>query len=99
MHPFEHDFFDQISRSFPSLNHLTVFNTIEQNEKQTRESSDYEQTSVIPEFLYLSDADYAEQFLLDTNTNLPSSIRRLDYSIYQLKISFIAFTQRSFIHN
>jgi hypothetical protein len=76
--PFEHDFFKRISRSFPLLNRLTVFNTIQQNEKRARQSYDYEQTSSIVEFSHLSQldlgyahVDYVEQFLLDTNTHLP----------------------------
>jgi len=76
--PFEHGFFKRISRSFPLLNHLTVFNTIQQNEKRARQSYDYERTSSIVEFSHLSQldldyshVDYVEQFLLDTNTHLP----------------------------
>lgn len=76
--PFEHDFFKRISHSFPLLNSLTVFNSKQQNEKQTRQLYNDEKIFSIIEFprlsqLNLKDAhfDYVEQFLLDTNTHLP----------------------------
>jgi hypothetical protein len=78
IHPFEHDFFNRISHSFPLLNSLMVFNLKQQNEKQTRQLFNNEKRFSIIEFsrlsqLNLRDAhfDYVEQFLLHTNTYLP----------------------------
>ncbi|CAF3287622.1 unnamed protein product [Rotaria sp. Silwood2] len=76
---FEYDFFQRISHSFPLLNQLTVFNSIQQNEKRTQESYDDKKRFLIVEFTHLSKLNlsyahfnYIEQFLLNTNAYLPS---------------------------
>jgi hypothetical protein len=83
-HPFEHEFFLQISQSFPLLEKLTVVNQKRQNNKQsTYENKDL---SIIkyPYLIYLdlmkAEKDYHEQFLFDTKTCLPNGIRvAMDY--------------------
>ncbi|CAF3912460.1 unnamed protein product [Rotaria sp. Silwood1] len=77
--PFEYDFFKRISHSFPLFNQLTIFNSIQQNEKGTQNSYDNKKRFLIIEFVHLSKLNlsyahfnYIEQFLLNTNTYLPS---------------------------
>ena len=74
--PFEHEFFQRISRSFPLLKSITVFNRLEQT--RSEQSSDDEQVSSVVEYSHLIDLDlhhasidYVEQFLIETRTVLP----------------------------
>ncbi|CAF1530911.1 unnamed protein product [Rotaria sp. Silwood1] len=74
-HPFEHDFFAQISQAFPLLNKLTISNIRDQKKKLIQ--SEYEQTSSVIEFPHVtvlnlcgSSLDYVEQFLFDFYTRL-----------------------------
>ncbi|CAF4498219.1 unnamed protein product, partial [Rotaria magnacalcarata] len=76
--PFEHDFFLKISRCFPLLTHLFVFNIVPQQHKRTSQLNATDQISSIVEFPHLTNLrissrciDYMEQFLIDTNTRLP----------------------------
>lgn len=69
VHPFEHDFFERISHSFPLLYRLTIYNEIQQNEKQT--SSVVKFPHLCELNLEYTHIDYTKQFLLDTNTHLP----------------------------
>ncbi|CAF3478875.1 unnamed protein product [Rotaria sp. Silwood1] len=79
---FEHEFFFQISQSFPFMKKLTLINEKSQNNKQSRKlDDDNNQHLSIIEYPYLSELDlveahddYIEQFLLDTKTCLPNGI-------------------------
>ncbi|CAF5097090.1 unnamed protein product [Rotaria sp. Silwood1] len=87
--PFEHNFFFQISQSFPFMKKLTLINEKPQNDKQSRKLDDNNQNLSIIEYphlfhLDLVDAhdDYVEQFLVDTNTCLPNNVfLNVDYQI------------------
>jgi hypothetical protein len=68
--PFEHQFFKLTSHSFPLLKELTIYNAQPQKDKE------HSLTSIIFPYLILLDlarshTDYAEQFLLAKNTQLP----------------------------
>ncbi|CAF2713309.1 unnamed protein product [Rotaria sp. Silwood2] len=72
---FEHDFFAGISRAFPLLDRLMIFNLTEQK-KLTHQ--DEQETFSIIEFSHLTlldltmcYIDYVKQFLFDFNTRLP----------------------------
>ena len=76
MYPFEHEFFQRITRSFPLLQSLTAFNRTEQ--KRARQCSSDEQVSSPVEYSHLikldlefAHIDYVEQFLIDTRIYLP----------------------------
>ena len=76
MRPFEHEFFQRITRSFPLLRSITVFNVLEQ--KASRPCLDHEQVSSIVEYSHLTELDlecahidYVKQFLIDTRIYLP----------------------------
>lgn len=73
--PFEHDFFLQISQSFPLITYLGVVNVQPQKHKRSNQRS---QISPAVEFCHLTrltvgcaSIDYAEQFLVETNVRLP----------------------------
>ncbi|CAF4477034.1 unnamed protein product [Rotaria sp. Silwood2] len=79
-HPFEHDLFDQISRSFPLLSNLRVTNLTPQNENRSQQLVKSEETSSIIEYSHLVELrftsanthiDYVEEFLCNLNTRLP----------------------------
>jgi len=77
--PFEHEFFSQLSQSFPFLKKLTISNEKRQNNKQFRKSRN--QDLSIIKYPYLKELelsyahkDYHEQFLFDTKTCLPPNI-------------------------
>ncbi|CAF0952712.1 unnamed protein product [Rotaria sordida] len=79
---FEHEFFFQISQSFPFLEKLTLINQKPQNNKQLRKSKNQNQNLSIIQYPYLlkldiSEAhkDYHEQFLFDNKTCLPNNVR------------------------
>lgn len=85
MRPFEHAFFQRISRSFPLLKSITVFNKVGQTQSEQR--LDGEQVSSIVEYSHLIELDlhyacidYAKQFLIDTRTVLPRlNFLRVEY--------------------
>ncbi|CAF2974870.1 unnamed protein product, partial [Rotaria sp. Silwood2] len=75
MCPFEHEFFERITRSFPLLNSFTVFNQLEQ--KRSWQCLDHEQVSSVVEYSHLTELDlhYAhidcvKQFLINTKIYL-----------------------------
>ncbi|CAM4981717.1 unnamed protein product [Rotaria socialis] len=77
-HPFEHNFFAQISRSFPLLSRLIVRNTTPQKEKRSHQLLKLEEISSVIEYSHLVELncihahiDYVEQFLSNVNTCLP----------------------------
>jgi hypothetical protein len=69
--PFEHDFFQIISQSFPLLGRLTIFNNARQKVKQQSRT-----LITFPKLFYLDlrncRKDYLEQFLVDQYCHLPS---------------------------
>ncbi|CAF4503271.1 unnamed protein product, partial [Rotaria sp. Silwood1] len=78
VHPFEHEFFLQISLAFPLMGRLTLFNYCSQNVKQ---SIDINQNFEIIRYYHLIELDirqchddYTEEFLLHTKTYLHNSI-------------------------
>ncbi|CAF4490168.1 unnamed protein product [Rotaria socialis] len=77
-HPFEHNFFAQISRSFPLLSRLILRNTTPQTEKRSHQLVKLEEISSVIEYSHLIELDcthahidYVEQFLSNVNTCLP----------------------------
>ncbi|CAF4120692.1 unnamed protein product [Adineta steineri] len=77
--PFEHDFFFQISQSFPLLEKLILINQKPQNNKQLRKLKN--QNLSIIQYPYLLELDisraykdYYEEFLFDNKTCLPENI-------------------------
>ena len=75
--PFEHEFFIQISNSFPLMTELTINNQRAQTKKLCEHSSIVKYIYLTE--LYLTDAhdDYIEEFITDTKTNLPNDLRLL----------------------
>ncbi|CAF4681581.1 unnamed protein product, partial [Rotaria sp. Silwood1] len=78
VHPFEHEFFLQISLAFPLMSRLTLINYCSQNSKQ---SIDINQNFEIIRYYHLIELDirechddYTEEFLLNTKTYLHNSI-------------------------
>jgi hypothetical protein len=76
--PFEHTFFARISRAFPLLSQLAIFNINGQQKKIVHQLTEHEQTFSIIEYshlveLYLNSThiDYIKQFLFNSNTRLP----------------------------
>lgn len=76
---FEHDFFLQISKSFPLMRKLTLINEKAQDKKNHHLSiTEYPHLS----YLNLTDAhdDYIEEFFLQKNTSLPDHLHlSVDY--------------------
>ena len=85
MCPFEHEFFQRISHSFPLLRSISVFNLLEQ--KRSEQCLDDERVSSIVEYSHLTEldleyahSDYVEQFLVDTRISLPRlNVLRVQY--------------------
>ena len=86
-HSFEHEFFARISSSFPLVTSISVFNYEKQKHQRSRQINECEQISSVIEYSHLeelnvasSHIDYAKQFLLHTNTRLPSLKKlRIEY--------------------
>jgi hypothetical protein len=79
-HPFEHEFFLRIQKSFPFMERLSLTNHKSQSRKQSYESNNNGNLPVI-EYSFLSELvivdvhdDYIEQFLLDTKTYLHDNV-------------------------
>ncbi|CAF2641682.1 unnamed protein product [Rotaria sp. Silwood2] len=79
--PFEHEFFIQISQSFPFLEKLTVVNQKRQHNKSFRISKNFNENLSIIEYPHLNELDltaahidYVKQFLFDTKTCLPNNV-------------------------
>ncbi|CAM4840020.1 unnamed protein product, partial [Rotaria magnacalcarata] len=77
-HPFEHNFFAQISRSFPLLSRLILRNLTPQKEKRSHQLLKLDEISSFIEYSHLVELDcahvhidYVEQFLSNVNTCLP----------------------------
>jgi hypothetical protein len=90
-HPFEHEFFLRIQKSFPSMELLSVRNCKAQNHKQSYESNNDNRNLSLIEYPLLRELDlgkvhddYIEQFLFDTKTNLQNNVRfYIDYESLQ----------------
>ena len=97
--PFEHKFFVQIATSFPWLTRLTLADFRLQEEKRIQGSNGTKPIVSAVEFKYLTDllligrhGDYAEQFLVETNTLLPR-LTKLTIEYEQLFIVTENFTR------
>ena len=79
-HPFDHDFFVRIQKSFPFVERLGVFNHKPQNSKPSYQSNSDRSLDVIKysflNILNITHAhdDYIEQFLFDTKTDFQNDI-------------------------
>jgi hypothetical protein len=80
-HPFEHEFFLRIQKSFPFMEELSVINQKSQNRKQSYESNNDNRNSSVIEFSFLRKLDiidvhddYIEQFLFDIKTYLHHNV-------------------------
>jgi hypothetical protein len=71
MHPFEHEFFQIISQSFPLLEYLGIFNNEAQKAKQQSRTL-ITFPRLIHLYLHSAHADYAEQLLVEQYCHLPS---------------------------
>jgi hypothetical protein len=88
-HPFEHEFFLRIQKSFPLMENLTVVNQKRQINKQFRKSKNENGDLSIIKYPYLKELDlihtckdYHEQFLFDTKICLPFDVRVcMDYEL------------------
>ncbi len=98
MRPFEHEFFERITRSFPLLNSFTVVNLLEQ--KQSRQCLDHEQVSSGVEYSHLTELnlryahiDYVEQFLINTRIYLPH------LNVIHVQYDYLTYVTENFINN
>ncbi|CAF4758939.1 unnamed protein product, partial [Rotaria sp. Silwood2] len=80
-HPFEHEFFIRIQKSFPFMKRLAIINKKAQKYKQRKKLKNINQDLFVIKYshlkrLILDEAhdDYVEQFLLDTKTCLPYGV-------------------------
>ncbi|CAF1178363.1 unnamed protein product [Rotaria sordida] len=80
-HPFEHEFFIRIQKSFPFMERLAIINRKAQKHKQCKKFKNINQDLFVIGYshlkrLILDEAhdDYVEQFLLDTKTCLPYGV-------------------------
>jgi hypothetical protein len=80
-HPFEHEFFLRIEKSFPFMKKLTLFNDKPQENKQCEKSKNDNQDLSIIKYPNLTHIlllgvhpDYVEQFLIDTKMSLPNGV-------------------------
>lgn len=95
--PFEHEFFLRIAQAFPLLRHLTVSNSTPQvsTSQQTADQQSWTMATY-PHLSYLSvmcsDITYAEQFLLETRTQLPC-LTELRIELEKLKLVTEHFTR------
>jgi hypothetical protein len=71
--PFEHDFFMEISKSFPFVKTLSITNTTPQQKNDQNHSKIIYLDLVKLDFDYVHD-DYIEQFLLDSKTEFCKAI-------------------------
>ncbi|CAF4488194.1 unnamed protein product [Rotaria sp. Silwood2] len=90
-HSFEHEFFIQISQSFPFMEKLSVINRHPQNQKQSYKSMNDNQNLSIVKYYSRTELqivqvhdDYIEEFLLNTKTYLQNNILLdIDYESLQ----------------
>jgi hypothetical protein len=80
-HPFEHEFFLQIEKSFPFMKKLTVSNNKPQKNKLYRKSKNNNQDLSIIKYPHLTQLilleahdDYVEQFLDHTEVSMPNNV-------------------------
>ena len=80
-HPFEHESFRRIARSFPLLEELTLMNWKGQRNERCQKLNENNQDLSVIEYPHLNNLilyevhdDYVEQFLVDTNMCLPNGI-------------------------
>ncbi|CAF0818578.1 unnamed protein product [Rotaria sp. Silwood1] len=86
-HPFEHEFFIRIQKSFPFMERLSIINRKAQKDKQCKKLKNTNQDLLIIEYSHLKclildevHYDYVEQFLLDTKACLPYGVNlHIDY--------------------
>ncbi|CAF1212660.1 unnamed protein product [Rotaria sp. Silwood1] len=87
--PFEHDFFFQISQSFPFMKKITLINEKPPSDQRPRKLEDDNEHLSIITYPHISELnliedhdDYIEQFLVDTKTCLPNSVYlSVDYKV------------------
>ena len=79
--PFQYEFFLRIAQSFLLVKKLTLINSTPQNDKQSRNSKNYDGELLITEYSHLTHLnlieahdDYLEQFLLNTKVSLPMNV-------------------------
>ncbi|CAF2987020.1 unnamed protein product [Rotaria sp. Silwood2] len=80
-HPFDHEFFLRIQKSFPFMETLNLTNQKPQNHKQSYESNNNNQNLSVIEYPFLNNLgiihvhdDYIEQFLFDTKTYFRNNV-------------------------
>ena len=100
-YPMEHDFFVRIAASFPRLTSLLIMGYRPQEKKQIQRSDETESPVPIVQFNHLNElelmgghVDYAEQFLVGTNTLLPR-LTELTIDYEQLFIVTENFTRHA----
>ncbi|CAF1544678.1 unnamed protein product [Adineta ricciae] len=89
-HPFEHEFFHVIQKSFPFLQRLSVQNDHPQKCKPFSKSIDENENSSVIDYPYLNELfivkvhdDYVEQFLVHSKTSFQNSILHINYESLQ----------------
>ena len=99
--PFEHVFFIRLSKAFPFLRHITIWNEEAQTCKQNQQTNDHTEKNSVIEYSHLIALhllcvhdDYVEEFLFDTRIYLPNYISlTIDYE--QLKRVTQHFTRKN----
>ncbi|CAM4976832.1 unnamed protein product [Rotaria socialis] len=85
-HPFGHEFFVRIQKSFPFLEELYLTNHKSQNRKQFYESSSDNPNLSVIQYSFLTklviDDDYIEQFLFDTKMYL----KKYNYFVFRMNL-------------
>ncbi|CAF3778047.1 unnamed protein product [Adineta steineri] len=91
-HPFEHEFFVRLQKSFPFIKKISLENSKPQNNKLCRESQNDIQDFAIINYPYLTTLtlygahdDYIEEFLVDTKICLPNNLLHINIYYEQLK--------------
>jgi hypothetical protein len=99
-HPFEHEFFLRIQKSFPYVKILRIENSKAQNNKLCKESNNDNENFSIIEYPYLTNItlifahdDYIEEFLIHTKICLPDNAVHLSICLEQLKRVTYNFTR------
>ncbi|CAF1195948.1 unnamed protein product [Adineta steineri] len=91
-HPFQHEFFVRLQKSFPFIKNISLENSKPQNNKLCRESQNGIQDFAIINYPYLTTLtlygahdDYIEEFLVDTKICLPNNLLHINIYYEQLK--------------
>ncbi|CAF3792816.1 unnamed protein product [Rotaria sp. Silwood1] len=89
-HPFEHEFFNEIQKSFPFMERLSVKNDKPQNFKQFYGSINFNRNFSVIEYPFLNELiivsvhdDYIEQFLLHSKACFQDIILSINYESLQ----------------